>query len=152
MAHILKQISTYVNSLLIKQNVTKFTIFKQWCGSGSVKIFPPTLKFSNFYHYSLDPGSESNTRLNDCGYERLVDTSVVDTDPNAHWFGRPSSVSEVGMRIRIQIQEQGNLPVLRIGGSESGSVGSVCFWGLQDPNADTLFRGVDPDPQIHASD
>ena len=97
MAHILKQISTYVNSLLIKQKVTKFTIFKQWCGSGSVKIFPPTLKFSNFYHYSLDPGSESNTVPGftkmpgfwlrsdyDCGYERLVDISVVDTDPNAH--------------------------------------------------------------------
>ncbi len=31
-------------------------------------------------------------------------------------------------------------------GSESGSTGSTCFWGLLDPDPDPLVRGMDPDP------
>jgi hypothetical protein len=29
---------------------------------------------------------------------------------------------------------------------ESGSTGSTCFFGLQDPDPDPLVRGMDPDP------
>jgi hypothetical protein len=30
---------------------------------------------------------------------------------------------------------------------ESGSTGSTCFFGLQDPDPDPLVRGMDPDPE-----
>jgi hypothetical protein len=37
-------------------------------------------------------------------------------------------------------------------GSESGSVESICFWTLLDPDPDLLVRGLDPaqdpDPSI----
>jgi hypothetical protein len=36
-------------------------------------------------------------------------------------------------------------------GSESGSVGSICFWGLLDPDPDPQVRIMDPNPALDPS-
>jgi hypothetical protein len=68
--------------------------------------------------------------------------------------GRWQSESRDGRfdhRHRPRLQKGGKIAIIMYSfiqccgsGSESGSVGSVCFLGLLDSNPDPLVRGMDP--------